>query len=67
MLFYVMLVRKTLIHMMLSKLPARGEMAELSELAGENCRLQKASGIKQSSNKMQGERCSTDKGQSICH
>lgn len=38
----MILVRITLIYTMLSKLPARGEMAELSESAGENCELQKA-------------------------
>lgn len=40
--FTMMLVSKTPIYTMLSKLPARSEMAELSEPARENCELQKA-------------------------
>lgn len=38
----MILVRKTPIYTMLSKLPARGEIAELPEPARENCELQKA-------------------------
>lgn len=40
-LFNMILVRKTVIYTMLSKLPTRGEMAELLTAAAANCELQK--------------------------